>query len=320
VPPSTRLSAGFTLVELLVVIAIIGILVALLLPAIQAARESARRAQCSNQLKQLGLGFLLHEDMHGHLPTGGWGYFWCGDPDRGFGKDQHGGWGYNVLPFIEQQTLYSMGAGLDESSAEKKAAITERLAIPVATYYCPSRRSANPYPYTFGSLPVNAATPVTLMGKIDYCVNVGDRGGNTEKGPRSFRSLARFRFKERSNTGICYQRSMIKFSQITDGTTNTYMICERNINPDHYTDGRGPDDDGMCIGFDNDSCRMAYQPPTPDTPGINLEDRFGSAHPTVWQATLCDGSVHAYTFDIDVETHRRMGNREDGLTIVSSAL
>src|SRR6187431_638694 len=102
---------AFTLVELLVVIAIIGVLVALLLPAVQAARESARRMQCQNHLKQFGLAFHSHADTFSHLPTGGWGWSYVGDPDEGFAEKQPGGWLYNILPFIEQKALREIGAG-----------------------------------------------------------------------------------------------------------------------------------------------------------------------------------------------------------------
>ncbi len=106
-----RIRMGFTLVELLVVIAIIGILIALLLPAVQAAREAARRIECGNHLKQIGLGALNHHETHRHMPTGGWGWRWTGDPDKGFGKDQPGGWAFAILPFIEEQNLHDLGRG-----------------------------------------------------------------------------------------------------------------------------------------------------------------------------------------------------------------
>ena len=102
---------GFTLVELLVVITIIGILIALLLPAVQAAREAARRMQCTNHLKQIGLAMLNHEQAHKQFPTGGWGWGWIGDPDRGFDHRQPGGWVYNILPYLEQDALYNLQKG-----------------------------------------------------------------------------------------------------------------------------------------------------------------------------------------------------------------
>jgi len=107
---------GFTLVELLVVIAIIGVLVALLLPAVQAAREAARRSQCQNQLRQMAVGAMNHESAVGFFPSGGWGFFWVGDADRGFGENQPGGWIYSTLPFIEQQQLYDLASDGDPST------------------------------------------------------------------------------------------------------------------------------------------------------------------------------------------------------------
>jgi prepilin-type N-terminal cleavage/methylation domain-containing protein/prepilin-type processing-associated H-X9-DG protein len=135
---------GFTLVELLVVITIIGILISLLLPAVQAAREAARRAQCVNNLKQLGLGALNHESAIKAFPTGGWAFFTTGHPDRGQGARQSGGWFYNILPYIEQDQLYKTQLGV--SLNQQKTAAATLLQTPLNAFYCPSRRPARLYP------------------------------------------------------------------------------------------------------------------------------------------------------------------------------
>src|SRR5687768_16711114 len=131
------LRQAFTLVELLVVIAIIGILVALLLPAVQAAREAARRATCTNQVKQLGLAWQLHHDVHKFLPSAGWGYNFMADPDRGAGAKQPGSWAYSCLPYLEEQSIHQIGAGIAGStSAPKRAALADLSSRPVAAFYC----------------------------------------------------------------------------------------------------------------------------------------------------------------------------------------
>jgi prepilin-type N-terminal cleavage/methylation domain-containing protein len=174
-----RPAGGFSLVELLVVIAILATLVGLLLPAVQSAREFARRQQCANNIRQLALGALGHESGIGHFPTGGWGYFWVGDPDRGFGRDQPGGWAYSVLPFIEQQSVWSLPTDgqRDVITAEQKSKAMEMVRVVLPTVVCPTRRSPKTYPK-----PANGAfvayNSADLAGdqtvaRSDYAANAG---------------------------------------------------------------------------------------------------------------------------------------------------
>ncbi len=160
---------AFTLVELLVVIAIIGILVAVLLPAIQAAREAARRAQCRNNLKQLGLAANNYMSANKYYPTGGWGWGWAGDPNYGAGKMQPGGWMYQLLPFIEENQVWSLGKGLQGTA--RGNAIKKAIETPIAIFFCPSRRNAQTVPLTsslYKQMEIYGVGPPSVIARNDY--------------------------------------------------------------------------------------------------------------------------------------------------------
>lgn len=314
-----RRQSAFTLVELLVVIAIIGVLVALLLPAVQAARESARRAQCVNHLKQLALGFLNHHDAHGHLPTGGWGYQWMSYPGRGFDKKQPGGWGYNVLPYIEEQAIHDRGAGRPE--ADIRAANVELHSSVVSIYYCPTRRPAKAYPVKvavwFVEKPL-ICDKVTMGCRNDYAANAGQyiqRGFRS--GPMDLDEGDSGRYDwgpEEEKTGIIGNRSELRIADISDGTSKTYLIGEKHVDPDHYQSGLSYGDDQSVYSADErDVVRFTYEnPPLRDLPGGDFTWRFGSAHPATWNMALCDGSVQTFSYAIDDDLHVRWSTRDDG--------
>ena len=127
-----KIRTAFTLVELLVVIAIIGILMSMTLPAIQAARESARRTLCRNNLRNQAMAAMLHLNHNKIYPTGGHGWTWVGDADKGFNSKQPGGWQYNILPYMEEVALHDLGKGLPD--ADKKIKNGERFATVVPIF------------------------------------------------------------------------------------------------------------------------------------------------------------------------------------------
>ncbi len=301
-----RVRRAFTLVELLVVIAIIGVLVALLLPAVQAARESARRIQCSNHLKQIGLAYHNHHDTLGHLPTGGWGWNYVGDPDLGFGEGQPGGWTYNILPYIEQQALRDIGAG--QTGPLKQAELARLVGTPIKFYHCPSRRPAKLYPITV--LPVNS-DPVSQGAKLDYGANCGDGGNERNGGSPTQAPSALDTF-----SGILYDKSTLKLKDISDGLSNTFMVGEKYLSPNNYMNGAdAADNENLYVGFDNDNSRSSgssYFPPRQDSKLIANIQFWGSAHPGGFNMVMCDGSVRVIQYSIDQSSFRYLGSRFDG--------
>jgi prepilin-type N-terminal cleavage/methylation domain-containing protein len=320
--------AGFTLVELLVVITIIAILIALLLPAVQAAREAARQLQCKNNLKQLSLGCLGHEQQFRFLPAGGWGWGWSGDPTRGNDKRQPGGWIYNVLPFIEQKALHDLGSNGNIADRSRIA------ATPLSVLNCPTRRRPILYPSLWSYNFVNL-NPPRNVGKSDYAGNAGElKSAGIYYGPPSLavgdaKSDEEWRLEECGDGsltgGLFWLRSTCKLSDITDGASNTYLCGEKYLGPDWYATGESSgDDQGWDLGHDYDVARFVNNSypywPRQDQTGYDSVSGFGSAHANGFQAAFCDGSAQMINYSINLETHRQLGNRMDGKVINAKGL
>lgn len=322
---STPRKTAFTLVELLVVITIVGILIALLLPAVQAAREAARRLQCTNNLKQLGLACLSHEEAHGFYPSGGWGFSWTADPDRGVGRSQPGGWSYAILPYIEQQAIHDLGLDghPDAITDVQRDGALRRDQTPLSALICPSRRAALVYPRPGGWCTHNGRALNQGIG-MDYAANAGaDYSNRMCQGPEAstFPDAVGFDWTPcgvASSTGVIYSRSTCRLADVSDGTSNTFLLGEKYLPSDLYATGLDPGDDvGIYEGHGSDVARWADDDllPMQDSPDYANIYGFGSAHGNGCNFVLCDGSVRSISYTIDPATYSQLGDRKDGEAI-----
>ena len=320
---------GFTLVELLVVITIIGILIGLLLPAVQNAREAARRLQCGNNLKQLALAAHGHHAAHGFFPGGGWGYRWVGDPDLGFGGGQPGGWAYSVLPYIEQEALHGAGAG--GTAAEKKAAAEQLVTTPLPIMHCPSRRRSALYPHNPDSAERNRPNnpgfdgvrvdTLYMVAKGDYAANAGSVVVNVTHGPSTLAGAAAFNWPSDNCNGVVCMRGELSFAHVRDGASNTLLLGEKSVSPDNYTDWQAPGDaQSIYIGFEWEPNRITAWPPRQDQAGVEDSRIFGSPHAGGLNMAMCDGSVRAISYAVDGAVWKNLGNRQSGKVIDVSGL
>ena len=300
---SLRTRSAFTLVELLVVIAIIGMLVALLLPAVQAARESARRTQCTNNLKQIGLALQTYHDSIGQYPVG---------RDR---SDQFGiAWTFRVLPFMEQENIHdSLDPNVQVDHQNNSAA----MRTPVDTFFCPSRRGPAA-DRNFDNNDAPTEVPAAAAGG-DYAGNAGlhYRYGTPDQPPITDANGDELELEEAA--GPMFFGSDIEARHIADGTSQTFAGGERHIPVGVESDpGLEHHDIGDTAFFAGDHPGTIFggtKDGLPESPEDPAEDKFGSEHAQLIQFVFLDGHVASISTNIELTTLQRLSTFGDGWPI-----
>jgi len=333
------LNRAFTLVELLVVIAIIGILIGMLLPAVQQVREAARRTTCMNQLRQIALAMHNYESAYKHFPH-------AGDHSQGFENEpfatatkyENWGWGYQVLPFIEQNNLHVLRSN---NPWPNNGGVQN---TPVPTFNCPSR--GNRISLTAWGDSHALGDYAGVMSSWNYGWRYGGWNGfnwqDQQTGNPNERTeiwtgiIAKAHNSYPGSNGRLIQDwGTVGFGQITDGSSNTFLIGEKSVQAQRYTIPVGTwdwwDMPGAMHSADwpsmrgfkrawgangNDSGRSIWRDSLPAgerrAGSDNNEHSFGSAHPGTLNMAMGDGSVQTVPFSTDGDTLDQIGRRADG--------
>jgi prepilin-type N-terminal cleavage/methylation domain-containing protein len=274
---------GFTLIELLVVIAIVGMLIGILIPAVQAAREAARRATCKNHLRQIGLALHSHHDVRKSLPTGWLGFDAAGTP---YAEGERGwGWAARILPYVEEEQLSKL-IRFDRSITDPLNRAQRETMLPV--YLCPT-----------GSAPASVFTlqreaggqPIVDLSRANYVGVYGTR--ELEEVPDD-------------GDGVFFHNSRIRFKNIVDGLSKTFVVGERSSHLGGSTWV------GVVPGGEESMARIVGSGDLPPNPA-NLDsghlDDFSSAHPSGTQFLFADGAVNLIGDEIDPAVYRAMCTR-----------
>ncbi len=285
-----RRRAGFTLIELLVVIAIIAVLIALLLPAVQSAREAARRAQCTNNLKQLGLAVANYESAYGSYPS---------DSYSGLQAWQYQFPNFSVFVFLtqfmEQQAIYN-SINFNLSNYEPDNATIAGVSI--ASLHCPSD-PWNPTVISFATPNSSFVEHVAALPKgITWMQQFTSYGGNQGTFPGTWQqSFGQAEFAQYN--GVIYNDSAVRISGITDGTSNTFLFGERAQTLFARNDPSFQNSDGSWNSHHwFDTMVTTYFPPNVSTTGAAIPTIGGMVasdsegfHPGGVNWSMCDGSV-----------------------------